>query len=79
VKFEIPLVDASNVFQAGHRIRLDLVAVTRGEEATVTVHRGGPRASYVLLPVVPARCQLGVAVDGGAVPTCAADYGPAVP
>jgi putative CocE/NonD family hydrolase len=67
VEYLITVAPTSNVFAAGHRIRLDLVplagqsmdAVRTGGAGAVVIHHGGVHASSVLLPVVPNRCHLG--------------------
>ncbi|MEY2569551.1 MAG: uncharacterized protein QOE35_4080 [Actinomycetota bacterium] len=67
VEYLIKLTPTSNVFAAGHRIRLDVVpvgaqsfdAARTGGAGAVLIHQGGAHASSVLLPVVPSRCQLG--------------------
>jgi putative CocE/NonD family hydrolase len=67
VEYLLTLTPTSNVFAAGHRIRLDVApvaaqsldAVRVGGAGVVLIHQGGKHASSVLLPVVPARCQLG--------------------
>jgi putative CocE/NonD family hydrolase len=67
VEYLLTLTPTSNVFAAGHRIRLDVVpvaaqsfdAVRTGGVGAVVIHQGGKHASSVLLPVVPKRCHLG--------------------
>ncbi len=57
------LIPLSNVFDAGHRIRLTVTGADRDNfrtneidpPPTVTVHRGARHPSYVELPVIPAR------------------------
>ena len=67
VEYVITLAPTSNVFAAGHRIRLDVLPVaaqsfdgvrTAGAGAAL-IHQGGAHASSVLLPVVPKRCHRG--------------------
>jgi putative CocE/NonD family hydrolase len=70
-EFEIDMAGTANVFQKGHRIRVDITssnfpqfdrnpntgedlgASDRVRTAKQTVHHGGPRASHIVLPVVP--------------------------
>jgi putative CocE/NonD family hydrolase len=70
-EFEIDMAGTANVFQKGHRIRVDITSSNfpqfdrnpnTGEPlgasasvrtATQKVHHGGPRASRIVLPVVP--------------------------
>jgi putative CocE/NonD family hydrolase len=67
VEYVITVSPTSNVFAAGHRIRLDVVpiaaqgfdGVRTGGVGAVLIHQGGIHASSVLLPVIPRRCQLG--------------------
>ncbi|MEY2467447.1 MAG: uncharacterized protein QOF21_145 [Actinomycetota bacterium] len=67
VEYLLTLTPTSNVFAAGHRIRLDVApvaaqsfdAVRTGGAGAVVIHQGGIHASSVLLPVVPTRCHLG--------------------
>jgi putative CocE/NonD family hydrolase len=67
VEYLITVTPTSNVFAAGHRIRLDVVPVAAqsfdaartGGAGAVLIHQGGIHASSVMLPVVPQRCQLG--------------------
>jgi predicted acyl esterase len=67
VEYLITVTPTSNVFAAGHRIRLDVVpvaaqsfdAVRTAGAGAVLIHQGGIHASSVMLPVVPQRCQLG--------------------
>jgi putative CocE/NonD family hydrolase len=66
VEYLFELFPTSNVFRAGHRLRIDVFPVsasgtdpgTLGSVGEVVVHRG-PGGSSVLLPVIPARCQRG--------------------
>ncbi|MGH8560402.1 MAG: CocE/NonD family hydrolase, partial [Nevskiales bacterium] len=68
VEYLIELTPISNVFQAGHRIRLDLFpavsglvdSALTGGVGTLTVMHGSARPSSLLLPVVPGRCQTGM-------------------
>lgn len=66
VEYRFELVPMSNVFRAGHRLRIDIFPMARsstdqsslGPVGELTIHRG-PGGSSVLLPIIPARCQLG--------------------
>jgi putative CocE/NonD family hydrolase len=56
------LLPTSNVFDAGHRIRITITGadadnyevVALDPAPTVSIYRGGDRASYIDLPVIPA-------------------------
>src|SRR6516164_496299 len=67
VKVEVEIWPTSMVFKKGHRIRLDVQPrdglgsshymhyhADYNSGATNTIHAGGDRASYLLLPVIPA-------------------------
>lgn len=80
VEYLVTVIEMSNVFQAGHRIRLDILATGSGTDAArtaglgpVLVHRDAINASSLLLPVIPGRCQLGTPLLSQAAPwdTCA--------
>lgn len=60
------LIDAgqtANVFQKGHRLRVDLIGVGSSTEdaplvpGIVTVYHDAAQPSSILLPVIPSRCQ----------------------
>lgn len=82
VEYLIEITPTSNVFRAGHRIRLDVVPVAAtsfdgartGGAGAVVVHHSAERPSSVLLPVIGSRCHLGQpGVAGTDVPDgCAA-------
>jgi predicted acyl esterase len=68
VKVEVEIWPTSMVFRKGHRIRLDVQPrdglgsshymhyhADYNSGATNTIHAGGDRASYLLLPVIPTR------------------------
>lgn len=77
VEYQIPLYEASNVFQAGHRVRVEAVPVLRTGSAagTVTVQLGRRHASHVVLPVIPSRCQQAVRLTGNEpIEPCAVSY-----
>ena len=69
VEYLLGLVPMSNVFRAGHRLRIDIFPIARsntdqsslGPIGKLVVHRGA-EGSSVLLPIIPARCQLGTAM-----------------
>jgi predicted acyl esterase len=82
VEYLIELAPTSNVFAAGHRIRVDIQPVAEGYvdsartagAGVLQVRHGRKFDSSILLPLIPHRCQLGAAgVDGVTVPRdCAA-------
>jgi putative CocE/NonD family hydrolase len=82
VTYLVELAPTSNVFAAGHRIRVDIQPVAEGYvdsartagAGVLQVRHGGDLDSSVLLPLVAHRCQLGVpGVEGVAPPRdCAA-------
>jgi len=82
VEYLIEMAPTSNVFAAGHRIRVDVQPLAEGYVdsartggvGVLDVLQGGRQASSILVPVVPHRCQLGRAgVDGLSRPRdCAA-------
>lgn len=66
VKVEVEIWPSGTVFKKGHRIRLDVAPSGPGyrtlmqeslTQTTNSVHTGGERASYLLLPVIPAAEQ----------------------
>lgn len=82
VEYLLELVPMSNVFRAGHRLRIDIFPVARsggdpssiGPVGELTIHRG-PDGSSVLLPIIPARCQLGTAMHETTPPvSCASSW-----
>jgi putative CocE/NonD family hydrolase len=87
VEYLAELIPTSNVFSAGHRLRLDVLpvasagldSVLTGGVGTVQVHLG-PGGSSLTLPVVPDRCGDGVPLRAGdAAPAgCADSYADAV-
>jgi putative CocE/NonD family hydrolase len=68
VELLFELQPTSNIFDAGHRIRITLTCADKDNAATpvispapkVTVHRGASRASFISLPVVGAASAAGV-------------------
>jgi uncharacterized protein len=81
VDYVIELAPTSNVFRAGHRIRLTVQPIATGYVDSVrtlgvgilSVIRGGIAGSRLVLPVIPERCQLGLpALAGVSRPQCGA-------
>jgi putative CocE/NonD family hydrolase len=81
VDYVIELAPTSNVFRAGHRIRLDIQPIATGYVdsartggvGVLDVIRGGITGSRLVLPVIPARCQLGLpGLAGITRPECGA-------
>jgi predicted acyl esterase len=87
VEYRIDLIGTSNVFRAGHRLRLDVLGVASamadsartGGAGAVRVLRGPDTPSALILPVIGGRCQTSapLALDTPAV-DCAPDYRKAV-
>jgi putative CocE/NonD family hydrolase len=87
VEYRIDVIGTSNVFRAGHRIRLDVLPVADAEAdsartggaGTVTVLHDADHPSALTLPVIPARCQDSkpLATDTPKV-SCASSYRQAV-
>lgn len=86
VEYLFELVPTSNVFRAGHRIRLDLFPIAAsgpdvgsvGAAGDITVLRG-PGGSSVLLPLIPARCHLGRPMHAATEPvSCARSWASAI-
>jgi uncharacterized protein len=81
VEYLIELAPTSNVFAAGHRIRVDLQPVAEGYVdsartagvGALQVRLGGGSDSSILLPLVAHRCGLGAPGQDGVVvpPDCA--------
>jgi hypothetical protein len=67
VEYLIDVIETSNVFRAGHRLRLDIFPVSESEldgprtggSGAVEVLRDPAHPSSVLLPAIPAQCQKG--------------------
>jgi putative CocE/NonD family hydrolase len=65
VEYDIDLVGTSNVFRAGHRLRVDVLPVADAEvdsartggAGVVTVLHDAAHPSTLMLPVIPSRCQ----------------------
>jgi uncharacterized protein len=87
VQYRIDLIAGSNVFRAGHRLRLDLLGVSNGQAdsartggtGVVQVLRDRDHPSQLILPVIAGRCQDGgpLAADTPAV-KCATSYAQAI-
>jgi uncharacterized protein len=84
VDYVIELAPTSNVFRAGDRIRLDIQPILEGYVDSVrsaglgalVLARGGVAASRLVVPVIPARCQLGTpALAATELPTCGNQIG----
>ena len=70
VEYQLDVIGTSNVFRAGHRLRVDVLPV--GESGADAVRTGGVGAVQVLhdaahpsaltVPVIPGRCQSGAAL-----------------
>jgi putative CocE/NonD family hydrolase len=87
VEYLIDVIGTSNVFQAGHRLRLDILPVAEGQlnspvtggAGAVQVLRDPPHPSSLMLPVVPSRCQDGEAMTAATpLVNCASSYTQAV-
>jgi putative CocE/NonD family hydrolase len=79
VDYVIELAPTSNVFRRGHRIRLDVQPIAEGYVdsarsagiGALLIHRGGENPSRLILPVIPARCQLGTPASASVeAPVC---------
>lgn len=81
VEYVIEITPTSNVFRAGHRIRLDLFgagastfdSARTARPGRVTIYRDAGRASSLLIPVIPSRCQDSVPIvpEVGQLQACA--------
>jgi hypothetical protein len=88
VEYRLDVIGTSNVFRAGHRIRLDVLPVASAEAdsartggaGAVTVLRDAAHPSSLMLPVIPDRCGRSVPLTPGTpgVTSCAASYGAAI-
>ena len=87
VQYLIDVIETSNVFRAGHRLRVDVLPVSGGSldsprtggAGAVEVLRDAAHPSSLMLPVIPSRCQQGrpmVAVTPSV--SCASSYRQAV-
>ena len=81
------MIETSNVFRAGHRLRLDILPVAEGGvdspraggAGAVEILRDPSQPSSLMLPVIPSQCQKGQPMVA-ATPAvwCAASYARAV-
>lgn len=81
-QYTIEIIPTTNIFRAGHRLRLDILPIASGGldsvltlgVGAVTVHRGA-QGSQLLLPVIPAGCDTAVPLRAGdPALTCADSY-----
>jgi putative CocE/NonD family hydrolase len=87
VKYLLDVIESSNVFRAGHRLRLDILPMSEGEldsprtggAGAVEVLRDPAHPSSLMLPVIPGQCQKGRPMVA-ATPSvqCASSYAQAV-
>jgi putative CocE/NonD family hydrolase len=87
VKYLLDVIGTSNVFRAGHRLRLDILPVSEAEldaprtggAGAVQVLRDAAHPSSLMLPVIPSSCQTGQPIVA-ATPSvrCASSYAQAV-
>lgn len=86
VTYEIEVIPTSNIFAAGHRLRLDVLPIASGGLdslplpglGTIRIHRG-VGGSSLILPIVPAGCSGSVPLrTADPVRTCADSYADAV-
>jgi hypothetical protein len=87
VRYLIDAIETSNVFRAGHRLRLDILPVSdsqldgprTGGAGAVEVLRDAAHPSSLMLPVIPGQCQDGQPMTA-ATPAvhCASSYAEAI-
>lgn len=86
VTYEIEVIPTSNIFAAGHRLRLDVLPIASGGLdslplpglGTIRVHRG-PGGSSLILPIVPAGCSTSTPLrPTDPIRTCADSYAEAI-
>ena len=73
VEYHVELAPTSNIFRAGHRIRLDIQpagdayvdSVRTGGAGVLQLMRGSSHPSSVLLPLIPRLCRRSVAAVAG--------------
>ncbi|HWL44767.1 MAG TPA: CocE/NonD family hydrolase [Ilumatobacter sp.] len=84
--YTIEIIPTTNIFRAGHRLRLDILPIVAGGldsvltlgVGAVTVHRGA-QGSRLLLPVIPAGCDTAVPLRASdPTLTCADSYADAI-
>jgi predicted acyl esterase len=88
VEYQLDIIGSSNVFAAGHRLRLDLLPVAAAQldsarsagGGAVTVARDGAHPSSLMLPVIPDRCGRSTPLTAGTPhpDRCASGYVSAV-
>jgi hypothetical protein len=87
VAYDLDVIGTSNVFAAGHRLRLDILPSGAGEVDSartggvgeVGVLRDAAHASYLQVPVIPGRCQDGTPLSlATAAVRCAQSYREAI-
>jgi hypothetical protein len=87
VGYWIDLVGTSNVFRAGHRLRVDLLGVSNsmadsgrtGGDGVVQILRDPEHPSALVVPVIPGRCAQGEPLAADTPPVdCATSFGKAV-
>lgn len=88
VEYLVDVIATSNVFRAGHRLRLDILPVASAEPDSartggagiVTVLHDPAHPSSMSLPVIPNRCGRGtpLAPDAPRIESCAMSFGEAV-
>jgi putative CocE/NonD family hydrolase len=87
VEYAIDVIGTSNVFAAGHRLRLDVLPVSEGNADSartggaglIGVVRDPAHPSSLMLPVIPSRCGRGAPLTTGTPkPACARSYREAV-
>jgi len=87
-EYLIQIADASNIFRAGHRLRLDILPVAGAGfdtgnppgAGTVTILHDHRHPSRLQLPIIPARCQSDIATSPaqGTLSACAQSYTSAI-
>jgi predicted acyl esterase len=86
VTYEIEIIPTSNIFAAGHRLRLDVLPIASGGLlslplpglGTIRVHRGADGSSLIV-PVIPAGCSGSIPLrETDPFRTCASSYADAL-
>ncbi|HEX7134233.1 MAG TPA: CocE/NonD family hydrolase [Iamia sp.] len=86
VTYEIEIIPTSNIFAAGHRLRLDVLPIASGGLlslplpglGTIRVHRGA-EGSSLIVPVIPAGCSGSTPLrETDPARTCASSYADAL-
>ena len=87
VQYLIDVIETSNIFRAGHRLRLDILPVAEGGAdsprtggaGAVEILRDPAHPSSLMLPVIPSQCQRGQPMVAATPPvSCAGSYAQAV-